>query len=370
MTMPRATHDDAEIRVDPVSLASLVEELFTAAGCRRSDARLLSTTIVGADLRGVPSHGCMLVPHYIDRLLTGQISPKGRPRIVSQSPAAIVVDAHNAMGHVAVAYAMERALEKAALTGATVFVVRNSNHCGALASYAAMALARDMLGIVATHSVPTMAWWGGTDRIVGLNPIAVAIPAGKHPPIVLDTTFGAAARGKIVIHGKKRIPIPEHWATDREGRPTTDPAVALRGLIQPIGGHKGAALALVVGVLTAVLSGSAYGTELGDVETGVNPGRDSQFGLAIAIEKFTSVSSFKRRIDRIIDEIHSSTPAPGFTRLVVPGELAAERELEARARGVPLASSVAEALQSLALRLGVSATLHNLSSPQPDRSEP
>ena len=199
------------------------------------------------------------------------VDPRGRPRLASEAGAALVVDAGNAMGQVAASFAMSAAIERARRTHVAIAAVRNSNHCGAIDHWAALALPHDMIGIATTNALPTMAPWGGIDKIVGINPLAVAIPSGDESPIVLDIAFGATAHGKIRVYHQKGEPIPEGWAFDTAGRPTTDAAAALAGLIQPIGGHKGVGLGIVMGILSALLSGASYGTELGDMEAGEGP---------------------------------------------------------------------------------------------------
>src|SRR5262249_42437413 len=176
--------------------------------------------------------------------------------------------AGNAMGQIAASFAMRAAIERAVATKVAVAAVRNSNHCGAMDHWAAMALPHDMIGIATTNALPTMAPWGGIDKIVGINPLAVAIPAGGEPPAVRGIASAATAHGKRRVYHQRGEPIPAGWAFDAEGQPTTDAAAALDGLIQPIGGHKGVGLGIVMGILSALLSGASYGTELGNMLDG------------------------------------------------------------------------------------------------------
>jgi LDH2 family malate/lactate/ureidoglycolate dehydrogenase len=205
-----------------------------------------------------------------------------------------------------------------------------------MAYYPMLALPRDMIGIATTNGLPTMAPWGSRDRILSINPIAVAIPAGTERPIVLDTSFGAAARSKIVIYQQKGARLPDGWAVDKDGNPTTDPAAALEGLIVPAGGHKGTGLALIMGILSTALSGALYGTALGSLERGPVHGQDGQFAIALDIKAFEDVAVFKERVDEIVREIHGSRRAQGFDRVLAPGEDSADTEMEYRAHGVPL----------------------------------
>jgi L-2-hydroxycarboxylate dehydrogenase (NAD+) len=344
---------EQERRSPAEQLETFVASLFRAVGMRDEDAGLLAAVIIAADLRGAYSHGCALAAGYLDRMARGLIDPRGRPTVSRDRGAALTVAGNNAIGHIATDFAMRRAIERARETGLAAAAVGGSNHCGAMAHYAMLALPEDMIGLATTNGLPTMAFWGGLDRILSINPIAVAIPAGRERPFVLDTSFGAAARGKILVHLQAGRQLPDGWAMDEDGRPTTDPAVALEGLIAPSGGYKGTSLALVMGVLAALLSGAAYGTELGDFVDGPKAGQDGQFVIAINIAAFEEPARFKARMDGIIDQIHSSRPAPGFDRVRVPGERAAELEADYRANGVPVTEATRVALADAAVRLGI-----------------
>src|SRR5262249_19387266 len=165
-------------------------------------------------------------------------------------------------------FPMRHIIERALTLNVAVAAVRGSNHCGAMFNYALKAAEAGMIGIATTNALPTMAPWGGIDKIVGINPLAIAIPAGKKHPIVLDAAFSYSSHGKIRVYLQKGEPIPLTWALDRDGQPTTDAAKALEGLLQPVGEYKGVALAMVMGILSSMLSGASYGTELGTMESG------------------------------------------------------------------------------------------------------
>jgi len=179
-----------------------------------------------------------------------------------------------------------------------------------------------------------MAPWGGVDKIVGINPLSIAIPADREPPFVLDFAFGATAHGKIRVYHQKGSPIPEGWAFDSEGHPTTDAGAAMKGLIQPIG--KGVGRGMAIGMLSSLLSGAAYGTELRNMVDGAKPGKDSHFFAAINVAFFTDVAWLGRRTDAIIEEVHQSKPRGSIERLYVPGEIEAELAA-AHASAIPLA---------------------------------
>ena len=196
--------------------------------------------------------------------------------------------------------------------------------------YVRLAVAEDMIGIATTNALPTMAPWGGIDKIVGLNPIGIGIPGGEEGPIILDVALGATAHGKIRVYQQKGESIPAGWAFDTDGRPTTDAAAALEGLIQPIGAFKGLGLAVCMGVLSSLLSGAGYGTESGNMVDGAIAGADGQFYMAINVAFFEEVTRFKSRVDTVIRQIRTSRPAAGTESLYGPGGL--EAEIAARNR--------------------------------------
>lgn len=332
--MYQETEFDKRINAD--ALRTLVRSIFERCGLSDEDAALLADSLVEADLRAVHSHGVLRVPEYVHKLTQGGVNPRGQPAVVKDSGACLVVDGGNSMGQIAMRFAMNQAIERAETTGIAAVAVRGSNHCGAMAYFAMQALSHDTIGVATTNALPTMAPWGGAERLLGINPLGVAIPAGEELPIVYDAAFSASAHGKIRVYGQKGLPLPEGWALDQNGRPTTDPAEAIRGLLMPIGGFKGTGLAMIMGVLSSLLSGAAYGTQLGDIETGAKPGQDGHFAMAIRISAFEDVTVFKSRVDAAIRQIHACRLAPGVERVFAPGEIefhTRERQLR---DGIPL----------------------------------
>lgn len=332
--------------MDPDTLLEQVQAIFERCGMMQEDARILADSLVLADLRGIHSHGVMRVPEYVEKLTRGGVDPCGKPIAVRDSGAVMVIDGDNSMGQIACRFAMTQVLQRAASHGVAAAAVRGSNHCGALFSFAEMALAQDMIGVATTNALPTMAPWGGRDKILGINPLAVAIPAEEEPPIILDAAFSASSHGKIRIYQQKGFDLPEGWALDREGRPTTDPGEAIEGLLRPIGEYKGAGLAIVMGILSSLLSGAAFGTELGNMTDGPKPGADGQFLLALNIGAFEDPQQFKSRVDGVVRQIRQSRPAPGFDRCYAPGELEFLLERQYRQEGIPLNSTTLASLQA------------------------
>lgn len=349
--------NETDRRIHADALRCVVADIFAACEMSTEDAQLLAETLVHADLRGVHSHGTLRVPDYVKKLTADGVNPRGRPRIVGGRGAAIVVDADNSMGQIAGTFAMEAAIERARDHGLAFAAVRGSNHCGAMDWYTLMAARADMVGVAGTNALPTMAPWGGVDKIVGINPLSVSFPANREQPFVLDFAFGATAHGKIRVYHQKGSPIPDGWAFDRHGRPTTDAAAALEGLIQPIGGHKGVGLGMAIGMLSSLLSGAAYGSESGNMVDGAKVGTDGHFFIAIDISAFADVQTVKDRVDAIITEVHRSRPAPGTVGLRVPGEIEAAFEVDYRRDGILLASETVDGINRAAQAFQLAARL-------------
>ena len=346
---------EREQRIPKAALKDLVGSIFAARGMSASDAALLADSLVAADLRGVHSHGVLRVPDYAAKLEEGGVDPKGRPRIVRDRGSALVIDGSNAMGQVSTHFAMEHAIERARKTGVALAAIRRSNHNGALFYYAMQGLPENMIGLASTNALPTMAPWGGLDKIVGINPLAIAAPASEEHPLVVDSAFSYSSHGKIRVYHQKGEPIPSTWAFDRNGQPTASAAEAIQGLLQPIGEYKGVALAIMLGVLSSLLSGAAYGTELGNMIEGPQAGKDGHFVLAIHVAAFEDPQRFRSRVDTLIRQIRSSRRAAGVDRLYAPGGLEAEIAARQEVEGIPLNPITLDGLRQAATSTGVSA---------------
>jgi len=324
------------VRVAQSELQSLLESMFQSAGMSDGDATLVSDSLIVADLGGTHSHGVLRVPEYVKKMTVDGVNPVGRPSLVSDRCSAMVVDGDNAMGQIACSFAMQQVIERARDTGIAAAAIRGSNHCGACSYYAEMAIAEDMIGIATTNALPTMAPEGGADPILGIDPMAVSIAAGDEHPISYDAAFSGTAHGKIRVYEQKGLQLPEGWVLDSDGVPITDPTAAISGLLLPIGGFKGASMAMIMGILSSMLSGAAYGTELGTMIDGPTSGKDGQFVMALNVASFVDVDEFKARVDASIRQVHESRKAPGPDRIWVAGE----REFETRAinieQGIPL----------------------------------
>jgi LDH2 family malate/lactate/ureidoglycolate dehydrogenase len=347
----------AGTRVNAEGLKSLVQAIFERVGMEPIDAALLADSLVFADLRGVHSHGVLRVPEYVEKLTVKGVNPVGKPRIVKEFGGCVVVDGDNSMGQIGMNFAMNEVIRRAEEHGIAAAAIRGSNHSGAMAYFAIQALPHEMIGIATTNALPTMAPWGGAEKILGINPLGVAIPAGEELPIVHDAAFSGSSHGKIRIYQQKGLPIPEGWALDKDGNPTTDAAAAIDGLLLPIGEFKGVALAMIMGILSSMLSGAAYGLELGNMEDGPRAGQDGHFVAAINIAAFEEVDRFKARVDKAIREIHEVRKAPGFDRTYAPGEVEQLREQEYRQHGIPLNEVTLADLRRVAQRFELESLL-------------
>jgi L-2-hydroxycarboxylate dehydrogenase (NAD+) len=347
-------------------LVEFAASVFRTIGCSEADAGTAATALVSADLRGIDSHGVARLTGYVRLKEAGRANPTPDLRIIHETPSTAVVDADGAFGLVAAPFAMDIAIEKAEKVGTGWVAVNHSNHFGIAGFHALKAVQRDMIGIAMTNASALVAPTFSVERLLGTNPICVAVPAGEEPPFVADLATTTAANGKLEILQRKGEPAPVGWIQDSQGQPSTDPhALKTGGALLPLGGdrdhgsHKGYALGAVVDILSAVLSGANYGPWVPPfpayvpMPTGM-PGKGiGHFFGAMRIDAFRPAADFKRHMDHWIGRFRSATPAPGFERVLIPGD--PEREMEARrlVEGIPLLPAVVTDLRDLAAKLGL-----------------
>src|SRR5258705_5339269 len=302
-----------ETFVPAPKLLAFCSACFQKLGLSAANARLTANNLVFANLRGVDSHGVIRTKIYADRLRVGGFKARARPRVISEHESAALIDGRHGVGQVTANAAMKLAIRKARNTGAGIVAVKNSNHFGASAFFAMQALEHGMIGFAATNAGPTMAPTGGREGRLGNNAMALAVPAGKCPPIVLDMATGAAAWGKIFVAQQEKKKIPSTWALDKHGVPTDDPnAAADQGLIQPFGGYKGYGLSLLIDILTGVLSGGAFSTHVRTLYKQIEtPAQIAHTCAALRIDTFIPLATFQDRVDQIVDLMHSCPKAPG-----------------------------------------------------------
>ena len=342
-------------RVSPDALVSAVAGLFKGVGVSARAARTVAGALVESDMRGMPSHGVMLVPMYLDRLRAGSVTRSEEAEVVAQHGAVTVLDARHALGQLTGDQGMRLAIARSREFGVGVTVTRHAFHFGGAYRYALAAARAGCIGIAATNTRPLMPAPGGAEAVVGNNPVAVAVPAAEGAePIVLDIALSEAALGKIRLAAQEGWEIPSNWATDAKGRATTDPETAIAGLLLPIGLHKGYGLALIVDVLTGVLSGGGFGRRVkGLYADVVAPNDAAHLFVALDVAAFGSVEAFHERAAALAAEVTGATRAPGVDRLYLPGQRAAERYADAARRGVPVEHSTLEALRAAARGAGL-----------------
>jgi len=336
-------------RIGERALKRFCTEILTKVEVPLEDAAGIIDNLVEADLRGVSSHGVMRFPIYVERLRAGVVNPRPKIRMVRETGSTAVVDGDNGMGQLVGVRAMQVAIDKSRSGDCSFVAVRNSNHFGAAAYYSSMAVAYEMIGMSFTiGGINHMTPWGGAEAILGNNPFSVALPAGEELPVVLDMACSVAARGKIMVAAKDHTPIPGDWAVGPDGQPTTDPHEALKGFVLPVGGPKGYALTLVIGLLSTMLSGAFFGSEVthmyDDFERPQNIGH--LFGV-LPIAWFESVQSYKARMDKAIREVRNVKRAPGVERIYLPGEREHLLAEEYRRSGIPMPPAVLAELRDL-----------------------
>ena len=275
--------------------------------------------------------------------------------MVSDRPSAALIDGDNGMGHLVMKRAAELAIEKAKATGVGWVGARMSNHAGPASLYVTMPLAQDMIGLYfAVGSNNHLPPWGGSESLLGTNPMAVAVPALEEPPIVLDMAPTVAAYGKVRLKAQRNEQMPIGWMIDKEGKPLTDPKRADEGHLLPIGDYKGYGLSLIIGILAGALNRAALGRDVIDFvkETGkaTNTG---QAIAAIAIDASMPAAEFKRSVDQVIRDIRGSKRLPGVERIFLPGEQSHAKLLERRAHGVPMPKALRDNLDTLARDLNI-----------------
>ena len=337
------------LTVLPADLQAYGAAILSAAGLPGPDADVVAAALVDANLRGIDSHGVTRIPIYVDRLRRGLVNPDPDVRVIRDSGAALLVDGDNGMGAVVTTRAMGRALERLPDVGSVSVAVRNSNHYSSGAYYVTPALDRGAVAFLYANAPSTTAAWGGVRRFLGTNPYTFAAPTGRHGAFVLDMATSVVARGKILLAAQRGESIPEGWAVDAAGQPTTDAQAALEGAVLPFGGPKGYGIAMMIEVLAGVMSGANIGPGVGDLyEDLEQPQGVGSFLHLIDVAAFLPLDQFLARIDAFIDDIKATGSPENDQEVLMPGEIES-RTAAARARdGVPLSPDVVEALERVA----------------------
>jgi LDH2 family malate/lactate/ureidoglycolate dehydrogenase len=340
-------------RADPKRLTDLASAVLEAEGVPPDDARLVAGCLVEAELWGHPSHGLLRLSWYVARIRTGVVDPAAKAEMVVDRGAVAVLDGREGLGHVLTAHAATEAVRRAREHGVGVVAVRNSNHFGMAAHFTRMIAEQGCVGIVTTNGSPAMAPWGGRAKAVGANPWSIAAPAGKHGVTVMDVANVNAARGKIYAARERGGSIPQGWALDAEGRPTTDPAAAIEGVILPMAGHKGYAISFMMDVLSGVLTGSSFATGVSGPQQAERRSGSGHLVLAIDVAAVADPGSFGERMEALIAEMKAVPLAEGSEEIFFPGELEDRSRDRTEREGIELPDKTVDALQQLAAETGV-----------------
>lgn len=342
---------DRIVRAD--ALTDFAAAVLRAERVPAADAHLLADTLVTAELWGHSSHGMLRLPWYVTRLRTGAMAAETTVTTVRDQGAVLVLSGNDGIGQVITQRAVEAGVDRCRRHGVSAVGVRDSGHFGTAAYFTRQAAEAGCVAILATNASPAMAPWGGREKGIGTNPWSIAAPAGAHGVLVMDLANTAVARGKIYLAAERGEPIPEGWAADAGGTPTTDPAEAIEGLLLPMAGPKGFVIAFMMDVLAGVLTGSAFG---GAVAGPYEPARRSGAGhllLLIDVAAMADPEEYAARIETLVRATRGAARAPWADAILVPGEIEDRSRRSRSARGIPLAPATWAALADLAAQTDV-----------------
>jgi L-2-hydroxycarboxylate dehydrogenase (NAD+) len=348
-------------------LYRFTKTILQKIGCNETDATTAAKVLLSADLRGVDSHGIARLSGYVRLWDVNRVNASPVMKTIHETPSTAVVDGDSGLGLVVAPHAMQIAIDKAKNVGTGWVSVQNSNHFGIAGYHAMMALEQDMIGIALTNASPLVSPTFSTERLLGTNPICVAIPAGEEPAFVADMATTTAANGKLEILQRKGGVAPLGWIQNKEGLPATDPhELKAGGALLPLGGdrehgsHKGYALGAVVDIFSAILSGANYGPWVPPFPAYVpmpdeQPGKGiGHFFGAMRIDAFRPAADFKLHMDKWIKRFRAAKTVKGQSKVLIPGDPEREMETERRAHGIPLLKPVVEDLKFLGEKFSVS----------------
>ena len=338
---------------DPDALREFACAVYESAGVPSEDARLVADTLVQADLWGHQSHGVLRLGWYLERIRSRAMRAVTNANIVRDHGAIAVIDGDDGIGQVLAANAADEAIRRAKAYGIGAVSVRNSNHFGTAMYYTLAASRAGCIGFLSTNASPAMAPWGGRLKAVGTNPWSIAAPAVGRATVVMDIANTAVARGKVYLARQKGIEIPPGWASDADGEPTTDAQKAIEGLILPMAGHKGYAIALMMDVLSGVLTGSGFGDEVHGPYEAEAKSRCGHLMIALDIEAFQPRAEFDARMERLIATLKNAPRANGVDEIFYPGELEARSDATLRTNGLVLPPDTSRDLERIAKQCGL-----------------
>ena len=347
-------------------LKKFVIEVFLAMGCSQHHAKTAAKVLTNADLRGIDSHGVTRLSGYVRLWENKRINTRPKISLTYETPSTAVIDSDQGLGLVTAPYAMKIAMEKAEKVGTGWVAVNNSNHYGIAGFHAMQALKKDMIGIAMTNASPLVAPTFSKERLLGTNPIAVAIPAHKQPAFVADLATTTITNGKLEIFQKTKQKIPTGWLQDAQGIPTKHlNALSKKGALLPLGSdslhgsHKGYALGAMVDILSGVLSGANYGPWVPPFVHFLTPWQQApgkgigHFLGALRIDAFRPAAEFKSHMDQWIARFRSAKTIDGHAKVRIPGDPERETAEKRKKQGIPLLNIVVEDLKGLAQKFSI-----------------
>lgn len=325
-------------------------------------ALMVAESLVLADLRGVDTHGINRLGGYINRINCGVLDPSPELSFIQKSPVMYHLDAKNTFGFVSGCMAIDKGIEAASTYGLAVVAVKNSNHYGMGATYVLRAVKQGYAAMAFTNASRAMPAWGGKEALLGTSPLAIGVPGGpKEGDFILDMTPTVAARGKIRKAARRGESIPEGYALDEHGAPTTDPVAALKGVMLPIGGPKGSGLAMMMDIFGGLLTGSSFAGNVKDqYKVTTEPQGVGHWFMVFKPDMFLdSGDTVGHRMDVLLERVRTSEKAEGVTRILTPGENAHTVEQQRRSMGIPFTTEEVEALNQIAKESGSDVKLGN-----------
>ncbi len=347
---------DSGTYINHTALGEWAKNIFMKLGVSEPDADIITQSLLSANLRGVDTHGITrMLGVYVKRIQLGLMQTTPHFEVVREKASTALIDCHNSIGQLGAYLAMQKTIEKAKKTGTAFVATTHSNHYGAAAYWAMMALEHGMIGFSSVNAPAAMAPTGGRQAMFGTNPFAIAVPAGNDIPFVLDMATTLVARGRIVLYAKQGKTLAPGWAFDAMGRPTTDAQVALKGLLAPMGGYKGYGIAFAVDILSGILTGSNFGKHFPGMlaENLETPTDVGGVFAAIDIESFMDLAVFNKRMEQAFAEVRGCAKAEGVDRIYTPGEIEHNTTVARLQSGIPLPDEIYKEYVALGESFGV-----------------
>jgi ureidoglycolate dehydrogenase (NAD+) len=330
-------------------LSALARCALEGLGLVAQDAESAASILVLADLFGISTHGVSRIPAYGERLTIGGIKPRAAVTVTQAAPALLIVDGDNGVGPLVGRRALDAAMEAASQTGLAAAFVRGSNHFGPISPYGFIAAEAGFASVIASNATTTIAPWGGRDARLGNNPIGFAVPGPDGEHVILDMAVSVAARAKIRLAAEEGRTIPETWATDPLGRPTSNPVEALKGFLLPIGGHKGYGLSLIVDLFAGLMSGASFLTNVRSwIDEPEQPQNLGHFFLLVDVKRLGDIAGHEARMRDFAGIIHATPRVNPEVPVRLPGEIELEKYHRQRASGITIPAKLRRGLEELA----------------------